>query len=227
MSSEEYKVTSDTYEAKYESGYGLKYPDGHVIRFHRQILEYELGLTTGTILDYGCGTGIHLHYFEQNGYTPYGCDISSTAIEKCKSLMPTYAENFHVIPTVPRLRDYFSVDLDIVFSNQVLYYLTDRDLHNVVSQFYLMLKHGGILFATMIAPTNYYSRFVQGTQEGLSKVVLRGRLNETTFVNFKTKEEVLKLFTSEGFTKFHLGFYGSIIREDEGPTDHHMFVGRK
>ena len=227
MGNEEYSVNRSTYETKYQEGYGLRYPDGHVIRFHRQILEYELGLESGKILDYGCGTGTHLHYFEQNGFVPYGCDISRRAIEQCKSLMPAYAENFHAIPNVPRLRDYFSVDFDIVFSNQVLYYLNDRDLQNLLLQLYEILKPGGVLFATMIAPTNYYSRFVNGNENGLSKVVLRGRLNETTFLNFKTKEEVLKLFTSAGFTKLHLGFYGSVIREDEGPTDHHLFVGRK
>ena len=227
MGHTEYELNTKTYETKYQDGYGLNYPDGHVIRFHRHILAYDGGLTTGKILDYGCGTGSHLHYFEQNGFTPYGCDVSATAIEKCKLLMPAYAANFHVIPNVPRLRDFFSEDFDIVFSNQVLYYLNDTDMHDVVSQLYSMLRPGGIIFATMIGPGNYYSRFVEGVQGGLSKVILRGRLNETQLVNFKTKDEVLKLFTKEGFTKLQLGFYTYIIREDEGPTDHYMFVGRK
>ena len=227
MVNEEHQLNRQTYETKYRSGYGLEYPDGHVIRFHRHILEYDIGLTAGKILDYGCGIGSHLQYFERNGFIPYGCDVSATAIEKCKSLMPAYAANFHVIPNVPRLRDFFAEDFDIVFSNQVLYYLNDADMHNVASQLYGMLRPGGIIFATMIAPTNYYSRFVEGTQGGLSKVVLRGRLNEIQLVNFKTQEEVLKFFTGEGFTKLHLGHYGAIIREDEGPTDHYMFAGRK
>ena len=227
MASEVYQVNKDTYDTKYRTGYGLIYPDGHVIRFHRYILEHELKMSGGKILDYGCGSGSHLQYFEQHGYTPYGCDVSPTAIEKCKSLMPVYADNFHVVPNVPKLTDYFSTDFDIVFSNQVIYFLNDSDMSGLVSQLFSLLKRGGIIFATMIATTNYYSRFVEGVEDGLSKVVLRGRLNETQCVNFKTRDEVLELFTKAGFKKLHMGFYGSIILEDEGPTDHNMYVGRK
>lgn len=222
-----YVHNTQTYETKYRSGYGLTYPDGHVIRFHRHILEYEVGLRSGNMLDYGCGSGSHLQYFMEQGFTPYGCDVSETAIERCKALMPAFAEHFHAIPSLPRLRDYFPVTFDLVFSNQVLYFLNDQDMRAVIDQLYEMLKPGGIFFATMIAPTNYYARFVEGTEGGLSKVVLRGRLNEIQCVNFKTREEVLRLFTSVGLTKLHLGHYGGVIREDEGPTDHWMFVGRK
>ena len=30
---EKYNVTTSTYEKKYDSGYGLQYPDGHIIFF--------------------------------------------------------------------------------------------------------------------------------------------------------------------------------------------------
>jgi len=222
-----YSVTVETYESKYKSGYGLLYPDGHVIRFHRHILQYELGITDGKILDYGCGTGTHLLYFKRNGFTPYGCDISPTAISTCRRRMPAYRDNFHVIPPLPNLRRLFPPSFDVVFSNQVLYYLDDADLRNIVGQFHDILAKGGIVFVTMMAPTNYYSRFVVGKEDGLSKVTLTGRLNETTYINFKTKEQILRLFEAEGFSKLHLGFYGSTIREDEGPTDHYIYVGRK
>lgn len=222
-----YAVNSQTYEAKYQIGYGLEYPDGHVIRFHRQILEYELGMTSGTILDYGCGIGAHLQYFAQHGFTPYGCDINAEAIAKCKSRMPAHAEHFHVIPYVPQLRDYFPMEFDIVFSNQVLEYFNNRDVQNMLSQFSDLLKGGGVLFVTWIAPTNYYARWIVDTRGEMSRVVLRGRLEETQFVNFKTQEQLLELFQHHGVTKLHMGFYSATIREDEGPTDRYMFVGRK
>lgn len=221
-------VNTDTYETKYRTGYGLAYPDGHVIRFHRHILDYDVALRGGTMLDYGCGTGTHLYYFLQQGVTPYGCDVSATAIDKCKALMPEYADHFHVIPSIPRLRDCFGdMAFNLVFSNQVLYFLNDQDMRTIIAQLYAVLKPGGIFFATMIAPTNYYSKFAQGTQDGLTKCVLKGRLNEIQCVNFKTRDEILELFTSFGLTKLQLGHYGAVIREDEGPTDHWMFVGRK
>lgn len=222
-----YSVTSGTYETKYRTGYGHEYPDGHVIRIHRHVLQYELGLHKGRMLDYGCGTGTYLQYFVEHGFIPYGCDISQTAIEKCRTRLPVYAANFHVIPSVPTLRDYYTGEFDLVFSNQTLYYLNDHDMRRVLGELYTMLRPGGVMYASMISPTSYYAGHVEETLDGLSKVVLRGRLNETTFVNFKTRDEVLELFESQGLTKVQLGRYGYVIREDEGPREHHFFVGIK
>ena len=121
------------YERRYRDGYGLVYPDGHVIRFHRHILEYELSMDGGKVLDYGCGTGSHLRYFEDNAYTPYGCDISAIAIESCRRLIPEHSQNFHVIPAVPRLRNYFAESFDLIMANQVLYFLDNDGIRDLVA----------------------------------------------------------------------------------------------
>ena len=222
---EKYNVTTSTYEKKYDSGYGLQYPDGHIIRIHKHILEYELHLKGGTILDFGCGTGTHLKYFLENGYIPYGCDISKTAINFCKKKMSRYEKNFHVTPNLPKLKDYFTQKFDVILSNQVLYYLNDQDIKNLISQFHEMLKMGGVFIATMMLPSNTYFKQVVSKEDDLCKVVLNGRLHETSYINFKTNEEILNLFNK--FSKLHLGFYGSTIREEDGPTDHCIFIGRK
>ena len=223
----QYSITCGTYETKYKTGYGHEYPDGHVIRIHRHVLLHELRLTGGRILDYGCGTGVYLEYFAEHGFEPYGCDISAVAINQCKARLSKHAGNMHVIPSVPRLREFFSPGFDLVFSNQTLYYLNDDDIHDVLAQLSDMLKPGGVIYASMISPNSYYAKCVEETVDGLSKVVLRGRLEETTFVNFKTREQVHQLFTSHGFSKVQLGYYGYLIREDEGPREHHFFVGTK
>lgn len=215
----------EQYDDDYASGYGLRYPDGHVIRFHKHILEYEFDMNSGTVLDYGCGTGTHLKYFQDQGFEPYGCDTSETSIERCKGLMPDHRENFHVIPPVPDLRDYFTGSFDLVISNQVLYFLQDDDLKSLIPQFEELLRPGGVFFATMIAPTNYYADHVVSEETGMSRVELRGRVDMDLYVNFKTEDEVLDLFSC--FDKRHLGHYGALIREDDGPTDHWMYVGVK
>lgn len=224
---EQNAVTSDAYDVKYKKGYGLQYPDGHVIRFYHHILEHELKLKEGLVLDYGCGNGVHLQYFQEKGFIPYGCDTSETAIAQCKKRLPKYSDHFQVISTLPTLSHHFSGQFDLIFSNQVLYFFNDTDLSHMLKQFHAMLKSGGIFFATMMGPNNYYSRYITGQENGMSKVVLTDRLKETNFINFKTKEQVNEIFSQHGFKKLHLGWYSCVIREDEGASDHWMFVGQK
>ena len=230
MSRKHYELNNIAYNKKYEYGYGLDYPDNHIIRINEHVLKYEIGLTGGKILDFGCGVGQHLEYFSKNGYVPYGCDIVESAIKQCKVRIPEHSENFYVNTRIPNLKDYFKEDFDVIFSNQALYYLADDDINNLVLQFYDMLKPGGVFFATMIAPENYMNNpippsSVERFEGGLTKCTLRGRINDTTYLNFKTKEEVLKMF--DVFKKIQVGWYSQITREQEGQTDHHIFIGKK
>jgi len=229
---QDYSTISQAYEKKYDEGYGLEYPDGHVIRFYQRVLKYEFNISKGNILDFGCGTGTHLKFFQRHGFTPFGVDIIAEAIEKTKLLLPEFKDNFHVTPYMPNLKDYFSESFDIIFSNQTLYYFNDRDIKNICGQFLDLLKPGGIFFATMVSPLSGYYKIVESTSGDMSKVVLNGRLNETTFLNFKTSEEVLDVF--KDFKRTHFGSYDFVLTEDPVSIDisygrghHYMFVGRK
>ena len=58
-------MSFELYKNKYEQkGYGVEYPDGHVIRFYERILKYKLNKTSGILLDFGCGNGTHAKYFK-------------------------------------------------------------------------------------------------------------------------------------------------------------------
>ena len=184
-------------------------------------------MTGGSLLDYGCGNGVHSSYFADFGYTPYGCDVSETAIRQCQELLPEYTDQFHIVDCAPDLAKLFAAKFDVVLSNQVLYFVDNTTLDHLVPQFFKLLKPGGIIFATFMATTNYFSRHAVASEDGMSEVTVTGRINATTFVNFKTREQILDLFGQYGFEKLHLGAYSSTIREDEGPSDHHIYVGRK
>ena len=65
----------EAYTQKYDKeGYGLQYPDGHVIRFYERILKFQLHKTSGNLLDFGCGNGIHSKYFKN--ITEYRNDLT-------------------------------------------------------------------------------------------------------------------------------------------------------
>ncbi len=225
MGTEYHDENAKAYRAKYKSGFGLNYPEGHIIRVHLHILKHELGMTSGRIFDYGCGTGIHLKYFMDNGFEPSGCDIDPIAIEKCKERMPEFKDNFFVIPPVPDLRGKVTGRFDIVLSNQALYFIDDDGIKNLVHQFHDLTKNGGVFFATMMDPRSFYYSQVVSKFGCMSKVVLDGRLKTNLFINFKASTDLVELFIP--FKKLHLGYYSDLIREDEGICLHNMYVGVK
>ena len=214
------------YEQKYQEGYGVIYPESHIIRVHKHILEWELHLTSGKIIDFGCGSGANLQYFDCCGFIPCGCDTSANAIDQCKKKMPKYANNFFVTPPVkPDLCNFVEgKGFDVFLSNQVLYYMSDDDIKHIVHQAHALLKPGGVFVATMMSYSCWYARYIVGEVGDFKQVAISTpRINETTFINCKNKEELPNLFLP--FRSLHIGSYGSHIREEEGSTDHWIFIG--
>lgn len=217
--------SAQQYEQKYQQGYGLVYPESHIIRVHRHILEWELKLTSGQIFDFGCGSGAHLKYFADHGFIPYGCDVSETAITHCQKLMPSFTSNFFVTPVNPDLTGVVPAgQFDIFLSNQVLYYLDNQGIRDIVQQVYTLVRPGGVFVVSMMAYSCWYARYITGEAGDFKKIEMdTPRQKETMFINFKDREDLSDLF--QPFKKLHLGSYGNHIREEEGSTDHWLFVG--
>jgi len=225
MSTTDYNAKD--YERRYQEGYGLVYPESHIIRVNKQILEWELGIKSGRIFDFGCGAGAHLRYFAENGFVPYGCDTSPSAIALCKKIMPEHAGHFHVSavnPDLPALAQ--GLEFDVFMTNQVLYFLDDQAIREVVQQAHALTRKGGVFIATMMAPTCWYSRYITGKKGGFSIVDLdTPRQKGELLINFKQQSELRELFAP--YAPLHVGSYGSQIRQEEGSTDHWIFVGVK
>ena len=219
------KHTSNDYEDRYRKGFGLVYPESHVIRVYKHIIEYELGITTGNVLDFGCGVGGNLKYFVDQGFVPYGCDTSETAIDQCKHVMPEHADHFHVSDVQPKLSDLFpGVSVNIFLANQVLYYFNDADIRDIVSQVHDLTAPGGVFVASMMAYSHWYVRFITGEEGDFKRVDMdTPRQASRNYINFKDREELEPLFAP--FRKLHVGSYGSHIREEEGSIDHWLYVG--
>ena len=220
--------SAQDYEQRYKSGYGLVYPESHIIRVHRHILEWELGIKSGLMFDFGCGSGAHPKYFAEQGFIPYGCDTSETAVAQCKAFMPNFAANFSV--SSPNNPDLVSLtgagSLSIFLSNQVLYYLDNAGIRNIVQQAHTMLQAGGVFIASMMSYSCWYARHITAKEGDYGWVELdTPRQKAGFYINFKQREELEPLF--QPFRKLHLGSYGSWIREEEGSTDHWLYVGVK
>jgi len=216
---------AEDYEKRYQTGYGLTYPESHIIRVNKQILEWELNLTSGKVFDFGCGAGSHLKYFAEQGFTPYGCDTSATAIERARQLLPAFAEQLLVTPVHPNLPATFpGLTFDIFLSNQVFYFLDDAGIKEVVQQAHALVRPGGVFIATMMAYSCWYARYIVGESGDFKRINLdTPRQKGELLINFKERLALPDLFAP--FKPLHLGSYGSHIRQEEGSTDHWLFVG--
>lgn len=74
----------NTYQEKYNQGYGVIYPEGHVIRFYERFLKHERKMNGGKILDFGCGSGTHMKYFLDKGFEVFGVDIVDGAVKQAR-----------------------------------------------------------------------------------------------------------------------------------------------
>lgn len=222
-------LNMDTYDIKYQQGYGITSPEGYFIRCYKQILEYECKVTGGSVLDFGMGNGTHLKWLlgQLQSWDVFGCDIAELAVAAARNTMPDIdPKHFVCIEPKDNIKEVFKTKFDLILANQVLYYLDQIELQSKIDDFYQMLNPGGIIFASMMSDENFYfskSTPIQGTS--MRRVRLTGRLNEETDINFKNTSQLLYDFGA--FNKIQVGYYDNLIREDEGSTKHIFFVGSK
>ncbi len=217
-------INLETYEKKYQNGYGIQFPEGHIIRIYNNIIKkyFDINSKEFNFLDFGCGNGIHSKFFSTKGFNVFGVDISAEAIELAKINNEKNQENFVVITNNVEI---FDKKFDLILANQSLYYLDDDELKSILKQFERILTDNGIVIFTMMSNKNYYYDCVEKKfDNGLSKVVLEGRLNETTYINFTEDFEDLKRKFSI-FTPIFCGLYDMILLE--GSSEHLYFIGKK
>ncbi len=219
---------TEIYEEKYKNGYGHIYPESHIIRIYERFIKQNLVIDTHLkILDYGCGTGANLHFFKDKGFDTFGCDVSKSAIEKCKS-NPIFDKNkFEICNEVPNPLDLFgNIEFDLILSNQTLYYLSDESLRKFVEESYKIIKDNGFLVVTMMAKSHWFYSHKVSHQKSLHTVDLRkSRFNQLSYINFKEKEDLEEIFYP--FKKCLTGFYTLDLLPDEGPTDHWIYICKK
>ena len=210
------------YDNKYKKGYGIKYPEGHVIR-HSSIFKNK-----NLLLDFGCGNGTHISFFKGlNVKKIYGVDTSNVIkkITKRKGVITYKINEYHDFSN-----DFKEKSFDIIFSNQVLYYLDDREINFYLSQFNKLLKGNGIIFTTWMGrKCNYYTLSKKVKNSSLRKITFNKRLKETTYINFKSKNQIKSLFKKNKFQTVHMGYYDQIMNFNviDSGSFHYLHVGKK
>lgn len=124
------------------------------IRQKLKLIQQFCHCLTGSVLDYGCGTGSFLHYMKNNGWDVTGIEPDPSAQKKASTLI---SEN--ILPTAALLA-LESNRFDVVTLWHVLEHV--HSLKNVIKELKRVLKKGSLL---VIAVPNHTSWDAQHYKE--------------------------------------------------------------
>ena len=118
--------------------------DHDVTQNYQALLDAIEGDAPYTILDFGCGPGRDLVYFQSLGHIPVGLDGSPAFVDMAKE--ETGCEVLH--------QDFLSLDLgherfDGIFANATLFHVPSAELPRVLKELRVSLKPGGVLFSSI------------------------------------------------------------------------------
>lgn len=211
----------------------MQFPDGHVIRFYERILNFALQKTSGNLLDFGCGNGVHSKYFAQRsggGIRPFGIDIVPSLAQIWHNDPLICEQDFHIITPNASFSHLFTQKMDFIFANQSLYYLTKENFATTLKELYDICNDGAIIFATMMASECYdlYQKS-KPLPNGLTHIqgTPTNRMSEDSYIRFTSDIDELKADFGL-FEPLYWGDYTPInLYNFEGSSRHFIFIGRK
>lgn len=217
--------------AQYWSGtYDAPNVESFIFRFYGRILRFDYGMDGSNherILDFGCGQGGALHFFDKLGFNCFGVDIAPKDIEAARNLMPHISDQLVLIDPKPvEGAVYCGGNFDVVVSIQTLDFLSNSDFTKVIRCLYDSMKPGAKIYASMNGWNMYYRNHAEYADDGLWHVKFNnGRVNYDLFLNFvKDKDEMRRKFSL--FKPVYLDHYDSSFRE-EGSEFRYTFFGVK
>lgn len=219
------------YDKRAKEGYGLMYPDGHIIRIWETYLKtlFTEKHEAWTMLDFGCWNGTHATYFKDKGFAVAGVDIVEEPVRMAAQANKKYQEQFHVITDATNLTDLYNTSFDVILANQVLYFLDDVTLSKRLTEFDLLLKPDGFVVFTMMSRRNYFSRYSTCVgSNGLEAIKFPKNhrfAGKQPFVRFvESLEHLQSIFCK--FESLSIGMY-DVTLSIEDSAEHFIFIGRK
>ena len=216
---------------QYWSGvYDAPNVESFLFRFYGRILKFDYGIDGSNherLLDFGCGQGGALKYFDRLGFNCYGVDIAANDIKHAQAQMPHIAGQLMVIDSKPDENNiFFDGGFDIVISIQTLDFLSNSDFKKAIRSIYNSMKPGAKIYASMNGWNLYYRNHAKYVGDGLWHVRFKtSRVDYDLFLNFvKDKEEMKEKFSL--FEPVYLDYYDSSFRE-EGSEFRYTFFGIK
>lgn len=216
---------------KYWNGvYDAPNVESFLFRFYGRILKFDYGIDGSKhekLLDFGCGQGGALRFFDRQGFNCHGVDIAPNDIAAARKSMPHIADHFKLVDPKPDEKNvFFGGGFDVVISIQTLDFLSNSDFEKAIKSIYNSMKPGAKIYASMNGYDMYYRKHGKEIGDGLWHVKFKtDRLDLDLNLNFvKDKEEMKRKFSL--FKPVYLDFYDSSIR-GEGSEFRYTFFGVK
>ena len=103
-----------------------------------------------TILDFGSGSGRHVVYYAQHGFSVYGLDIAPDGLEMTRDWLAS--EGLSADLKLHSMTDplpYTDSFFDAVISVQVIHHANINTIKQIVLEIHRVLKTGGLAFVTV------------------------------------------------------------------------------
>jgi SAM-dependent methyltransferase len=114
------------------------------------------------VLDLGCGTGRHVVYLSRGGFSVYGLDRSSRAIELATEWLAQEALQAELLVQEMTARfPYTDCFFDAIISTQVIHHADMATIRQIVSEMERVLVEGGLVFCTVPSLQNQGRYFRQ------------------------------------------------------------------
>jgi ubiquinone/menaquinone biosynthesis C-methylase UbiE len=139
------------YSENYYDAWGLNIDSDTTVKLKRSTFEYRLNLISenlkpgDNILDCGCATGIFLDLVKEQGFVPYGVEISDYGVQECRK---KFGEQniFHGQLEDARFGNEEKNFISAIFMTDYLEHV--RNPHEVLVTACRFLKPGGLLVIT-------------------------------------------------------------------------------
>jgi cyclopropane fatty-acyl-phospholipid synthase-like methyltransferase len=192
-----------------------------------------------SLLDYGCGEGANLKYFDNlQNFDCYGVDTcaKSIAVAKKRGLnVKKINGNTSIVNIFPEKH------FNLIISIQVLYYLDKISLEKKLLEFKKLLKKKGLVFFTMIGTKNkYFTEFSEKKRDKNNMTIINLKKNKSYFNDFKkrykqknhehfinfTKNEKELINKFKMFKKLNVGYYDGSLYSLNDSGFHYTFFGQ-
>ena len=209
----------------WQKGYDAPNVESFIFRFYGFYLKKRKNLK---LLDFGCGQGAAVNFFNSVKVNSIGVDISDIDIKSAKKKYPKNKHKFICIKSFNDLdkKKYYN-KFDVIVASQSLYYLSNTDLNKLISIFYRLLKKNGIFFSSMISFKSSLYKNSKKFKDGLRIVSKDNKKNYSKhYINFiKDYMSLTKKFSK--FKIINLGYYSVCFNKDNDINHHYTFIGRK